>query len=130
MKDVYRSIEEYNTGIKRKIRTVLDEMVADMISNKKLYPEATELFFRAKKLNILHYRVILPCTKRRKTKQHTLFYHEDFQARVSKNFYYLSEIDFKDFMDLYRDCTANKILLFHQTILYVFERIYSKKYRE
>ena len=82
MKDVYRSIEEYSTGIKRKILTVLDEMIADMISNKKLYPEVTELFFRAKKLNTVHYRVILPCTKKRKTKQHTLFYHDDFKLKI------------------------------------------------
>ena len=35
MKDVYISIEEYNPGTVRKVLTVFDDMIPDMISNKK-----------------------------------------------------------------------------------------------
>ena len=35
MQDVYKNIEEYNIGKKRKILIVFDDMTADMISNKK-----------------------------------------------------------------------------------------------
>ena len=35
MQDVYENIEEYNIGKKRKILIVFDDMIADMINNKK-----------------------------------------------------------------------------------------------
>ena len=46
MQDVYKNIEEYNIGKKRKILIVFDDMIADMINNKKLNPVVTELFIR------------------------------------------------------------------------------------
>ena len=52
MDNIYENIEEYNTNKKRKILIVFDDMIADMYSNKKLYPVVTELFIRGRKLNI------------------------------------------------------------------------------
>ena len=52
MQDVYKNIEEYNIGKKRKILIVFDDMIADMINNKKLNSIVTELFIRGRKLNI------------------------------------------------------------------------------
>ena len=52
MKDVYKNIEEYNLGKKRKVLIVFDDMIADMINNKKLNPIVTEMFIRGIKLNI------------------------------------------------------------------------------
>ena len=49
---IYKNIEDYNPGKKRKILIVFDIMIADMISNKKLNPIVTELFIRGRKLNI------------------------------------------------------------------------------
>ena len=46
MQDVYKNIEEYNIGKKRKILIVFDDMIADMINNKNLNPVVTELFIR------------------------------------------------------------------------------------
>ena len=36
MQDVYKNIEEHNLGKKRKILRVFDDMIADMINNKKM----------------------------------------------------------------------------------------------
>ena len=36
----------------RKVLIVFDDMIADMINNKKLNPIVTELFIRGRKLNI------------------------------------------------------------------------------
>ena len=36
MQDVYRNIEDYNPGKKRKILIVFDYIIADMINNKNL----------------------------------------------------------------------------------------------
>ena len=52
MQDVYKNIEEYNIGKKRKVLRVFDDMNADMINNKKTNPVITELFIRDRKLNI------------------------------------------------------------------------------
>ena len=52
MDDIYKNIEEYNPNKKRKILIVFDDMIADMLSNKKLNPIVTELFIRGRKLNI------------------------------------------------------------------------------
>ena len=41
MQDVYKNIEEYNTGKKRKVLIVFDDMIADMINNKTLTPIVT-----------------------------------------------------------------------------------------
>ena len=52
MQDVSKNIEDYNPGKKRKILIVFDDMIADMIINKKLNPIVTKLFIRDRKLNI------------------------------------------------------------------------------
>ena len=41
MEDVYKNIENYNPGKKRKILIVFDDMIADMINNKNLNPVVT-----------------------------------------------------------------------------------------
>ena len=46
IKDVYKNIEKNNPGKKRKVLIVFDDMIANMISNKKLNPIVTELFIR------------------------------------------------------------------------------------
>ena len=52
MQAVYKNIEEYNTDKEREILKVFDDMIADMINNKKLNSIITELFIRGRKLNI------------------------------------------------------------------------------
>ena len=52
MDDIYKNTEEYNPNKKRKKLIVFDDMIADMLSNKKLNPIVTELFIRRRKLNI------------------------------------------------------------------------------
>ena len=52
MEDVYKNIENYNPGKKCKILIVFDDMITEMINNKKLNTLVTELFIRGRKLNI------------------------------------------------------------------------------
>ena len=52
MQDVYKNIDEYNPDKENKILIVFDDMIADMIHNKKLNSIVTELFIRGRKLNI------------------------------------------------------------------------------
>ena len=52
MCDVYKNIDEYNIDKERKTLIVFDDMIADIIKNKKLNSIVTELFIRGRKLNI------------------------------------------------------------------------------
>ena len=52
MQDVYKNINEYNPGKKRKIVLVFDDMIPDIINNKKLNSIVIELFISGRKLNI------------------------------------------------------------------------------
>ena len=52
MQDVYKNIDEYNGDKKRKTLIVFDDMIADMINNKRLNSIVSELFIRGRKLNI------------------------------------------------------------------------------
>ena len=50
--DIYKIIKEYHPNKKRKILIVFDEMIAEILSNKKLNLIVTELFIRERKQNI------------------------------------------------------------------------------
>ena len=52
MSNVYKNISYYNPDKENKILIVCDDMIADMINNKKLNSIATELFIRGRKLSI------------------------------------------------------------------------------
>ena len=52
MFDIHKNIKDYNPNKKRKILIVFDDMIADMLSNKKPNLMVTELFIRGRKLNI------------------------------------------------------------------------------
>ena len=52
IQDVYNNINDYSPDKENKILIVFDDMVADMINNKKLNSIVTELFIRGRKLNI------------------------------------------------------------------------------
>ena len=52
MDDVYENIHDYNLSRKRKILIVFDDMIADIMTNKKFQAVTKELFIRCRKLNI------------------------------------------------------------------------------
>ena len=118
---------------KRKILIVFDDMIADMLSNKKLNPIVTELFIRGRKLNIYLVFVIQSYSAIPKNIKlsSTLYFVMKFpnKRELQKiEFNHSSNIDFHNFMNLYKKCTAKPclffwilILLLHETILYVLE---------
>ena len=52
MDDIYENIEDYNPSRKRKILIAFDDMIADIMTNKKFQAIIKELFIRCRKLNI------------------------------------------------------------------------------
>ena len=73
MDDVYENINDYNPNRKRKILIAFDDMIADIMSNKKFQAMIKELFIRCRKLNIslvFYHSVLFYCFK-------TLFDYEN-----------------------------------------------------
>ena len=52
MDDIYQNINDYNPSRKRKILIVFDDMIADIMTNKKFQAIIKELFIRCRKVNI------------------------------------------------------------------------------
>ena len=50
--NVYENFEDFNPTKKSRVLIIIDDMIADMESNKKLSPIVTELFLRGRKFNI------------------------------------------------------------------------------
>ena len=50
--DLYKNIDEYNPDKENNVLIVFDDMIANMIHNKKLNSIITELFIRGRKLSI------------------------------------------------------------------------------
>ena len=64
--DIYKSTEEYNPNKKRTLLIIFDDIIADMLSNKKLNPGVTELFIRGRKLKgslVFYHKTLFFCTK-------------------------------------------------------------------
>ena len=111
MQDIYKNIEEYNPGKKRKILIVFDDMIADMINNKKLNSIVTELFIRGRKLNISlvfitqsYFKV--PKDVRLNTTHFFIMKIPNKRELQQIALNHSSDIDFKDFIKIYKKCTA------------------------
>ena len=110
MQDVYKNIEDYNPGKKRKVLIIFEDKIADMINNKKLNPTVTELFIRGRKLNISIVFIMQSYFKVPKDVRlnSTHFFimkilNKRELQQIALN--HSSDIDFKDFMKIYKECT-------------------------
>ena len=99
MDGIYKNIEGCNPNKKQKILIKFDDMIADMLSNKKLNPIVPELFIRSRKLNIsLIFITQSYFAVKYQTKFNTLFCYENSNKREIQQivFYHSSGIDFQD----------------------------------
>ena len=80
MNDVYENIDNYNLNRRRKILIVFDDMIADIMANKKFQSIIKELFIRwykTKYFSCIYHSVLFFCSKRCKIKFNTLFDYEN-----------------------------------------------------
>ena len=101
--DIYENIEEGNPNNKRKILINFNDMIADMLNNKKFHPVVTELFMRGRKLNISlvfitqSYFTALKNIRLNPTHYFIMKIPKEQELRQIS-----SDMDFKDFMNLYQ----------------------------
>ena len=105
------AIEEYNGNKKREILIVFDDMTTDMVNNKNLIPVVTELFIRGRKLNISIIFIPQSCSDvleniRLNSTHYFVMKITNKQELQQIAFNHSSDIDFRDFMKLYKKCTA------------------------
>ena len=110
MQDLYENIEDYNPIKKRKILIVFDDIIADMINNNKLNPIVPELFIRGRTRNISvvfitqSYKV--PKDVRLNSTHFCIMKIPNKRELQQIALNHSSDIDFKDFMNIYKKCTA------------------------
>ena len=123
MQDVYKNIEDYNPIKKRKVLIIFDDMIADMISNKKFNPIVTELFIRGRKLNISIVFITQSYFKVPKDVRLNCTHFFIMKIPNKKELQQIalnhsSGIDFKDFMNIYKKYTKEPYsLLVNDTTL-------------
>ena len=117
MQNVYENIEKYNLGKKRKVLLVFDDMIADMINNKNLNPAGTELFVRGKELYISI--VFITQSYFKVPKDVRLNFTHFFIKKIPNKrelqqiaLNHSSDIDFKDFIKIYKKIYCRTIFLF------------------
>ena len=110
MDDVYENIHDYNSSRKRKILIVFDDMIADIMTNKKFQAIIKELFIRCRKLNISLVFITqsyfsVPKDLRLNSTRYLIMrinYKKELQ-NIAIN--HSGDIDCQAFMKIYRDCT-------------------------
>ena len=117
MCNVYKNINHYNPDKGNKILIVFDDMIADMIQNEKLNSIVTELFVRGRKLNIYLVFITQSCFKVPKDVRLNTT-HFFITKMLSKRelqqitINHSSDISPKDFVNIYRKCTAEPYSFF------------------
>ena len=105
-----QNIDHYNPDKENKTLIVFDDMIADVINNKKLNSIVTELFIRGRKLNIS--LVFITQSYFKVPKDVTLNTSNFFIAKIPNKrelqqiaINHSSVISTKDFANIYRTCT-------------------------
>ena len=110
MDDVYNNIDDYNLNRRRKILLIFDDMVADIMINKKFQAIIKELFIRCRKLNIClvfitqSYFSVPKKAGLNSTHYLIMKIHNKRELKhISIN--HSADIDYKDFLKIYRNCS-------------------------
>ena len=110
MHDVFKNIDHYNPDKENKILIVFDDMIADMINNKKLNSIVTELFIRGRKINISlvfitqkYFKV--PRDARLNTTHFFIIKNPNKKELQQIAISHSSDIDFKNFVSIYKKYT-------------------------
>ena len=110
MDDVYKNIDDYNPTRRKKILIVFDDMIAEIMTNKKFQAIIKELFIRCRKINISLVFITQP------------YFSVPKYVRLNSTHYFImkinskeelqniainhsADIDYKDFMKVYREST-------------------------
>ena len=110
MNHVYENIDLYNPNRQRKVLIVFDNMIADIMTNKKFQSITKKLFIRCRKINISLVFITqsyfsVPKDVRLNSTHYLIMkisYKRELQNVAINN---SADSDYKDFIKIYRECT-------------------------
>ena len=110
MYDVYDNINDYNSNRRRKILIAFDDMIADIMINKKFQAIIKELFIRCRKLNISLVFITksyfsVPKDVRLNSTHYLIMKINNRKELQNIAINHSANIGYKDFMKIYRECT-------------------------
>ena len=109
MDDVYENIHDYNPNRRRKILIVFDDMIPDILTNKKFQTIVRELFMRCRKLNIslvfISQSYFSVSKDVRLNSTHLIMKINNRRELQNIAINHSADIDYQDFKKIYRECT-------------------------
>ena len=110
MDDVYENIHDYNPNRRRKILIAFDDMIADIMTDKKFQAIIKKLFIRCRKLNISFVFITqsyfsVPKDVRLNSTHYLIMKINNRKELQNIAINHSEDIDYKDFMKIYRECT-------------------------
>ena len=111
MDDVYNNIDDYNPSRKRKILIIFDDMIADIMTNKKFQAIIKELFITCRKLNSLLVFIrqsyfSVPKEVRLNSTHYLIMKIPSKRELQNIATNHSADIDYIDFMKIYKKCTS------------------------
>ena len=123
MNDIYENIDDYNPNRKRKILIIFDDMIIDVMTNKKFQKIIKELFIRCRKLNIYLAFITqsyfsVPKDVRFNSTHYFIIKINNKRELRNIAINHSADIDYKDFIKTYRECIKEsyKILTINTTL--------------
>ena len=115
MNDVYQNVDDYKLTIKIKILIVFNDMIVDIMSNKKFQPVVIELFNRCRKLNIslvfITHSYLFVLKDFRLNSAHYLIMKINNKKELQNIVItHSADIDYKDFINISMECTKEPYL--------------------
>ena len=117
MDDVYDNIDDYNPKRKRKVLIVFDDIIADIMTNKRFQAIIKELFIRCRKLNISFVFITqsyfsVPKEVRLNSTNYLIMKIHSRRELQQIAINHSADIDYKDFLKIYRNCTKESYSFF------------------
>ena len=110
MNDVYENIDFYNPNRKRKKLIVFDDVIADIMTNKKFQSIIKDLFIRCRKINISLVFITqsyfsVPKDIRLNSTHYLIMKINNKRELQNIAINHSADIDYKDFIKIHRECT-------------------------
>ena len=110
MNDVYENIYLYNQNRKRKALIFFDDMIADIMTNKKFQSIIKELFIRCRKINVSLVFITqsyfsVPKDVRLNPTHYLIMKINNKRELQNIAINHSADIDYKEFIKIYRECT-------------------------
>ena len=115
MDDVYNDIDDYNPKRKREILIVVEDMIADIMTNKRFQAIIKELFIRCRKLNIslafiTQSNFSVPKEVRLNSTHYLIMKIHNKRELQQIAINHAADIDYKDFLKIYSFFTIDTTL--------------------